>query len=464
MSTFDYVVTITDNTTTKTLTSSPYLIAEYHPRTDVFDQEFVTETLVIRVRDGSAANNLDELRGIQKLLKQAKEAQKDLNLGRVFITFLPTTGGTTYRSEIVEARGEWLADTMSLPRWVANSQRATIYITRRNWWEGPEAQLDLDNDNGTNNTSGLNVFNCNDTTGTTPNILVNFVGIDGADVDGDLMAPTRLELTNLYSTAATSYIYIGHNWTDPDNVVWHFEGEDGTTSGSVTSPSNQADATCSGGQYKQFTVGSGGEIPVLGWAFTAAQVDAMAGRYFKAFIRFQSTSDLTNTWFRLKLLSSGSLTGTNTTLWQMQSQVKPSTSYGHQLREIFTFPIGIPNRTNQDEVQLWIFIEQDTGSNVTYRIDFIDLIPVDGYRTLNPSGLTQNNRLIDDGIEEQTYVDDGSGSSKYRGVADGGSYIMLYPGKNQRLYFLQNSSTINTAEVNRKMSVKLHYRPRRISL
>jgi len=210
----------------------------------------------------------------------------------------------------------------------------------------------------------------------------------------------------------------------------------------------------------------GGEVVALGWAFTAAQVDAFAGRYFKAFIRFQATTDLTDTWFRLRLLRAGSLSGTSQTIWQIQSQVKPSTSYAYLIREIFTFPIGIPNRTSQQGIELWITVEQDTGSDATYAIDFLDLIPVDGYRLLDPLGqvLAQNSRIVDDGIEQQTFIDDGSGASKIQAVPEGGSQIMLYPGKDQRLYFLQHAAAGNTAEVNRKMSVKLHYRPRRLSL
>ena len=76
-------------------------------------------------------------------------------------------------------------------------------------------------------------------------------------------------------------------------------------------------------------------------------------------------------------------------------------------------------------------------------------------------GVLQNSRMIDDGINRITYIDSGAGSDKAGYLVGYGSPIALYPGKNQKLYFLMHSVYGDTAEIDRTASIKLFYRPRR---
>jgi len=99
----------------------------------------------------------------------------------------------------------------------------------------------------------------------------------------------------------------------------------------------------------------------------------------------------------------------------------------------------------------------------------MQLIPVDGFRYIqgiNTAGATTNERIVDDAILRYTYQDDGAGADKRGFYATYGNPIHLYPAKNQRLYFLMhgNGASTEMATVNRKLSVKLYYRPRRLSL
>ncbi len=59
-----------------------------------------------------------------------------------------------------------------------------LAIKRRNYWEGALTAIPLTNSNGADVTSGLNIYNCNDGDGVSPNIRENFADIDGADIDG----------------------------------------------------------------------------------------------------------------------------------------------------------------------------------------------------------------------------------------------------------------------------------------
>jgi hypothetical protein len=41
---------------------------------------------------------------------------------------------------------------------------------------------------------------------------------------------------------------------------------------------------------------------------------------------------------------------------------------------------------------------------------------------------------------------------------------MIWPGRDQRLYFLTHSTTMNYASIDRTLSVRVFYRPRRLTL
>ena len=94
-------------------------------------------------------------------------------------------------------------------------------------------------------------------------------------------------------------------------------------------------------------------------------------------------------------------------------------------------------------------------------IDFIQLTPADGYRELKTASydVPYEYRIIDDGIGEYLYVDDGAGADKAGIMTGYGAPIQVWPGRNQRLYFLMNPD-----EIARTLSVKVFYRPRRRSL
>ena len=63
-----------------------------------------------------------------------------------------------------------------------------------------------------------------------------------------------------------------------------------------------------------------------------------------------------------------------------------------------------------------------------------------------------------------TYVDSGAGTGRFGWYVPRGAPVMLWPGRAQRLYFLQHSSELNVAEIARTMSVRIYHRPRRLTL
>jgi len=456
MSTYDFVLKITNyNGGTVTLTSSPFQVREYHPRTAPQNIPTLAETCEVRVMDGSVANNLDEVRSLSLLLDQAREAQRNRTLDKVYLEWKQSAGGTAYRSELKEARSEWNQDTLTLANWTGDTQFNTISWERANWWEGPEAQIPLSNTNGTNNTSGLNVFNTNDGVGTSPNKRNNYVDVAGTAIVGDLHGATRLEMINTYATSRLGLLWIGQNYTNPSTFTHHYEAEAATHGGTAIAQSQY-----SGGTVVNLPVPTGTETELLKWAISSPQITYGAGRYFKAMLRFPTGPDDSIYWrIRIKW--------NLTTLWE-SGQAIADPDYAIAWRDFATFrlPPWLPGLSELDELELVLTGYQTTGAQIDQGIDCLDLIPVDGWRNLRfiGYGTAQNWRVIDDGIDERLYHDNGYGSQKVGLYVGYGNPIMLKPGTNQRLYFLQHAYQANLAEIDRTLSVKLFYRPRRLTL
>ena len=444
------------STTTDLNDASATFLSKYTPAVGDFGADSITETVVIIV-DG-AETVLDSTRStIIKHLYNAHARQNNRSRDKTFIHFHPDGSAAEYRSEILDGK---IANETNVhgEAWGVNAIEFSIIWTRRNYWEGAEAQVPLTNTNGTDNIAGLNIYNCNDGAGSSPNDRVNYCSIKAADVGGDLPGATRLEMTNAYNDADyLGYVWIGHNFTDPANHVWNYEGEDAAGGTPTVDAVNS-----SGGDYNLLSVSSGPAFQeLLTWTIATGVVDAAKGGAMKAIIRFSASSDAADDiWWRFSIK-------VNTfKLWQ-SGRAKIDSNYGLLIRDIATFnlPPWLRGQTSQSAFNLILEGQQETGGAVAPKIDTLYLIPADGWRYIQTNdSIPHNQRLVDDGISDSTYIDNGNGLGKRSACVGYGSPILLEPGKLQRLYFLMHTTSNDVAEVARYLSVKLFYRPRRYTI
>ena len=430
-------------------------LSQYTPAVADFGADSVTESAIIII-DGNAAL-LDTYKvGIIKMLYNAFARQNNRSLDKTFIHFQPNGAAASYRSEILGGR---IANEKNAhgEAWGKNAIEFTLIWTRRNYWEGDEVQVPLSNTNGTDNTAGLNIYNCNDGAGSSPNDRVNYCDIDGGDVAGDLPAATRIEMVNTYATSVLSYIWIAHNFTTPATFVWNYEGEDASGGTPTVDAVNS-----SGGDYNLLSVSSGPAFQeLLTWTLTAAAVDAAKGGMVKALLRFSSSSDpADDIWWRFSMKVNGYK------LWQ-SGRAKIDSNYGLLIRDILTFnlPPWLRGQTNQDEIDLILEGQQETGGTVAPKIDTLYLLPADGWRYIQTNdSIANGERVVDDGINDLVYVDDAAGDDKRSACVGYGVPIALDPAVNQRLYFLQHTGTGDVAQVDRLLVVKAFCRPRRYTI
>lgn len=285
----------------------------------------------------------------------------------------------------------------------------------------------------------------------------NYVHIDSAAILGAIPTACRILLTNSDAGADLQTVWMGNNYlSEPDDFAHILEAEDSDTG------SNTANAGASSGQYRTYTIGTT-EAKVTGWTIPSETLEVANSAYFKVIARFFDGTNLTDMKLRLRVYY-----GTN--ILYNGGQVEYDDTYAgisRLWREIDTVQLppysldGTSITPTDLSLQLWGI--STTGGNVTPKLDCLMLLPVNGYRKLRSAGgVAQNSILIDDGVLGVHYQ---SVSSEYvRDVTAEGAPIMLWPGIDNRIYFIQHSETANTADRDRTMSVRIYYRERRVTL
>lgn len=420
------------------------------------DVEETTETVEI-VLDGSRSAMLGDIRLIETWLADAERNQAErLVQDRIYLEWDVDDSGNWHRSEIlagsrVERGGAF--------RWLsAGASLFGLVITRRNFWEGSETQIPLSNGNGTNNTSGLNVYNCNDGAGSAPNKRNNYADIGAAAVSGVLPAPLRLEMTNQYNNSTPiDKIWIANNvYSDPANFAHMIEAESAAAGGSNSSASGT-----SGGQIRTFTWTGDAQVLIGRWVLSTAFLNRARGRWFKVLSRIYNTFG-GGQRLQAKITFPS---GTPTTVVGLSQEV-PIDLYA-SITEIGTLqlpPWLVAASGDLAPVDLTLYARKPGGGSI--QLDFLQVTPLDYLRQLIPRGYgaSYQVRLVDDGIEGSLWTDGWTPAGKTGHYIALGSPIMVHPGKAQRLVFLQTGMFFNEADIDRVLNVKVFYRPRRWTL
>lgn len=380
----------------------------------------------------------------------------------VYLVCQPSAVESEQRSRVVRGWVESLGSGSRARGGRARGGRARggqglrLVLLRENAWEGPLTQAPLSNRNGSNTTTALPVFNCDD--GAAEGLLLrcNWVEIGASVVGGDLPARARLEITNR-NLVRLNDVWLGHNFTDPVGAVQVYEAED------ALGETGTEDAGCSGGRRVNKSLVSGVETELLRWTVSGAALKAARGQPLHALVRFAAAGWEINTRFRLAVLRGV------TRVWRSEL-VQMRTDRALLIRDLWSLrlpaeSVGVSGGSLAD-LALVLSGLQDSGDSHDLHFDFLALVPADGWRylTCNGYGVAQDGRMIDDGLEGEVYADDGSGGQRSAVVVGHGQQLALRPGLRQRLVFYSHTISTNSAPVNFELGVKVFFRPRRRAL
>lgn len=445
-------LSVTDGTTTISLTSSGVVLTSYMPKAPDFDAatgdyKSVTESIEFMIIDTTTANVQAKLAALDRLLQGAQRAQAG-RAARVYLHFQAGSDAAAWRSEILDYRLE-LGEDAAVGLYQLRLE-CRLIIVRRYYWESTTlTTLPLSNGNGSGATSGLNIVN-HDDSGTGHD---NWVQIAADQVTGVLPAGCQIRLTNdIGATRTYSKIYLALNaFSDPGNFSHILEGESRASGGTVVSNATYY----SNGQALSFAVGSGStpSTSTFIWTLPAATLQDAAGRPFRLLARFAGGLGTTTVFAEVRAANGSSV------LWRGDSVALPDLYGGLTDLGIVPLPPG-GYSTAYGALTLALTF---TGIAARY-LDFIQLTPMDAFVLLEcMAPCAHGEAVVYDSIEDRQYILSGATELGY--VTASGGRLLLQPGVINRLIVLQENSTgTNRGEISESFTAMVRYRPRRLTI
>ena len=468
---------ITDGTTTIDLQASPWFVLEYSPKTGRLG-ELVTDSIKVGYgRDSNAqvTNARAALNSITRLLAKSNPFDNGRFQRSVWLEFsidYALTGSTEpyWRSPIVDSvmpSGEdALLDTDLWNKTIVY----TLEVTRQGWFEGVETELALATRVNAKVTGGVTIYNADYAT-----TDGNFVVIAGADISGELDAPCRLEIGNtveasgsinqIHYGAIRGYGGNGAGWgSNPVTLKCH----DATSANfSVT-----GSTTVSAGVSRTWTGLTGSAPNILcEWLLPTDYLEQFDGRTVKPILRLISGGNA-GLQFRLRLMYGGAaLPGI------MELLDRGWSDYIVNGVAQLSLPM------NSVEVPPWLRGEMGASFNmspISARLEGrytpggswsalvlgdLQMTPAqDGFRSWTTRGYAAGIgwQFWDDGINETAYTRDG-GDYRVGTYQLSGKRIKLRPNIENRIWFA-HSLTNATVAKDRRLALKMFYRPRRTTL
>lgn len=434
-------LSVTDGTTTVSLTSTNFMLSSYLPVTP--DNagsglvEPVTEPIEVVVYGANTAAARAALNSVERLFVAAERRQQTGTGPRVYLQFQPDGDGTAYRSELIAGAAQLAPGALTV---FGQAQlRARLLVTRVPYWEGARTQIPLTNPNGTNNTSGLSVNNKN----------INYVGISSGNVTGVLPAPLELQFVNTTGAGRNYLNFYASVNNFATGLAHHIEGETATdTAGTVT-----GNANCSNSQYLSFSVVTTTYASIT---LSTALLQAAAGRYHRVMARLQTLSTSGTVYCTPSVWDYYNLVP----LWVGNEVALSSATY---MLDLGVLPLP-PGGYNANYSQLTMRLTfRNTSGTATVGLDYIQLVPSSPlcFRHVIQRGMivANNSVVVDDGIEGLAYMtESGVNHPIYAPV---GAPAHVWPNVDQRVYILHDGLG-QTA--NWTLNVRAYYRPRRVTL
>ena len=439
-----HAMSITDGTTTFSLSTTNAYLQRYVPVEPTKDDATVTETIDLTFYGASTSAMQTAMQTLGRLLDTMRR-RRAIGVGpRVYLQWQPDGDATTWRSELLDARIEYQDDTLSA--WGQAKSPASLSIERVPYWEGALTQLPLTNANGTSNTSGLTVWN-HDDSGAGHD---NYVQIAAASVTGTIPAPVMVELTNATGSAQTYHtIYMATNaFCDPANFA-HMQEAETIVGASPNYTSIDSSASSSNGQHitKTFT-NSVSQFFTL----PASLVAKAAGHDFHLLARWTAYADM---YVRPDIYDA---TGAYKLRPGVEQEIRFASSPA--LVDLGVIPVPPGGYSAAYGAQQLCLAYRTTGT-ITASLDYLAFFPAVAFRRLSIVGSVANGaKITDDPIEDRAYIT--ASSVEVQGVVRRSSPVQVWPNTLQRIYFLWSLQSA-AAPIDQTFTVKAWYRPRRVS-
>lgn len=405
----------------------------------------VTEEFEFLIKDTSVSDLVAKKVAIEQMLLDAERYQ-NTGVGDKVYWNVQLDGSSAVRSEVLSGDIEFDTDALHT-QWLSKAVHFKMTLRRRFYFEGSRTELSLTNGHGSG-TGGVTIYNCDDGNED------DYVTIASSSILGVLPCPLEIRLYNSYNESVRAgQVYIGaYSENTPASTYppIHIEGENFTTVMTSTTPS---DSDCSNGAYRNFSLTDTSDHVLMYKEFTASELKAFGGKYYHVILRFSNLVPY-NTQFKALLAVSGTFYLQDTG-WVTCNGVEELMSV-NALR----IPPFIPGSGDVYPLRLYIWARQTVTQTGTVPIDYVKLLPTDGFKKLFSTayGSAYATTLVSDDIEGITYVEWGS-SGRIGNFVDVGNPILVLPGYDHKISF-QILDNDGGASVHRSSTVRIYYRPR----
>lgn len=442
-------------------------VDKYQPLPPDANATSVTENISADFRPGGTDAPRTKIAMINRMFVLARARKASGKGPRVFLYCEISSLNTPFRAEVYDGRLSHTDEVFGTDV-ALNWYQVVISITRSPWWESTvETQLALTNGSATNNTSGLTINNAE--TGSADNWFNIPTSQLLSNTSGDVEAPVRLEITNstqlVTSALSTKSIYVGMVKSNSfaSNRLPIFEGESGSA-GATVSAASQAGTQSSNGNFMRCQWTNTNVVTLLSWSLSAADLQRMRGMRYMPILRLANALGSADYDFGWQILDSGFIALTPIK-WVRASATDQCLALNSG-----EIPPFLSDAATLNSLSFALKCRRLTGGTNTVDADAVNLLPCDpvhgGLRvfTARGSGLPLNDKLIEDGITQQTYEDNSAnGGGVIGGWRADGDWLTVRPNCNNQFYLLQLDASL-IPDARRTLSVKVYFRPRRLTL
>jgi hypothetical protein len=392
----------------------------------------VTESATVLFHADTLANVRIAIQSIEAMLQRAARYTTHRQGTPVYVQADHANTGTVYRSQILSGRVE-IADAALIWQWARGFIEGKVIWTRKPYWE--TTQLNI--------LAMTQTVYSHDDAGAGHN---NYLDIAGSSILGSLPAPLYLLMSNPEASATATVWVASNTFANPATITHMLEGE------MTTGLTSTADADSSGGAFGR-VAWPATEGLIATWS--ASVWSKHYGQHYRVMARF-GTNPTAGATVRLKLVAD------SVVLWQ--SQLIALTT--GRLQELCTIQLP-PTLIGLSAVYPIDLALYGSAASGNCDLDYLQILPTEGFRRLTPitgGNLAQYEELIDDGpndfvYKNKTFDEVPAALPAYTGW---GTRPMVWPGKACRLYFIASDGS--TENVDRRLTVSVYYRPRRLTL
>ncbi len=390
---------------------------------------------------------------IEKFLQRAR-ARLAGAYGTDIVYLELTIDSAVWRSPVFDGKLVIPGDTWLKYEKALGTRKATLIVTRAAWWEDSTLRdATLLNENGTT-TAGLNVYNCDDMSGTAPNKRDSSITL--GTVLGDLPAPAHIELL-VASAAGLNDVMITQKIVPPLSPL----GSHWDVFEAVGLPFTIGSAAASGGFYQQSNAGPGTAVPLVNSSTVAAGI---RGGYCRILARmgFSGAGTVTVTPFS---------NDASTLAWGKKITLQPSAAgmWWWDLG-VVQIPLNFIRASGASAGYAYIEFGWSTvlPAGIAMDVDCGIVAALDGWKRVSmPVVLATGETLIIDETYDDIFGVNGAGAIFSYGTALGAP-LMLYPGESQQFRLAWNTATLpysaSGADITAYVTAKIKYRPRRRTL